>query len=196
MAGAIWDLPLILENLREIDSQIPEAKLSNCRIKETKMNETNLPRRDYSDLWNRPGFLIRRLHQVHVSMFLSECKEFKITPVQFGVLTVLYKDKMLDQVSIATDLGVDRNTVADVIRRLQRRGLLLRPPSLTDKRTKLAQLTEKGQEFVEAVQPAMIRAQRRFTKSLTRDEQDQLMDLLRKLTRATNDAGRAPMRRL
>ncbi len=158
------------------------------------MSKTLVTRRDYSDLWNRPGFLIRRLHQVHVAMFLEECKAFNITPVQFGVLSVLYEDKTLDQISIATQLGVDRNTVADVIRRVQRRGLLERPPSKTDKRAKLARLTEEGRRFVEAVQPAMIEAQRRFIKVLPRDEQDQLMELMRKLTLANNEASRAPMR--
>ena len=127
-------------------------------------------------------------------MFLDECKEFNITPVQFGVLSVLYEDKTLDQISIATELGVDRNTVADVIRRVERRGLLERPPSTTDKRAKLARLTPEGRKFVEAVQPQMIAAQRRFIKALPRDEQDLLMELMRKLTRANNEASRAPMR--
>jgi len=32
-------------------------------------------------LASRPGFLIRRLHQIHLSLFAEECASFKVTPV-------------------------------------------------------------------------------------------------------------------
>jgi len=157
------------------------------------MTDDKQTRRDYTDLWNRPGFLIRRLHQIHVAMFLEECDDFNITPVQFGVLSVLYDRQSLDQVSIAKQLGVDRNTVADVVRRLERRGLLERPPSLKDKRAKLTRITTEGQTFVDAVQPAMIEAQRRLAKPLNPEEYALLMQLMSKLIQENNDASRAPM---
>lgn len=160
----------------------------------TAMDETIRPRRDFTDLWNRPGFLIRRLHQIHVAMFLEECDEFGVTPVQFGVLTVLNTQDTLDQISIANLIGVDRNTVADVVRRLAIRGLIERPESVNDKRAKLARITQQGREFVNAVQPSMIAAQRRFTNPLSREENEILMRLLRKIIDENNDASRAPMR--
>ena len=151
-------------------------------------------RRDFTSLWNRPGYLIRRLHQIHVAMFLEACDEFNVTPVQFGVLTVLNNEETLDQVTIANSIGVDRNTAADVIRRLEARGLIERPVSIADKRTKLAKITDEGRDFVASVQPAMIAAQRRFTKPLNREENELLMSLLTKLINENNDASRAPMR--
>ena len=158
------------------------------------MNEKTPKRRDFTSLWDRPGFLIRRLHQIHVALFLEECRAFNITPLQFAVLTVLYDRETLDQVTIANQIGSDRNTVADVIRRLERRGLLERPASVTDKRAKLARITDKGCVFVEAVQPKMIDAQRQLTMPLDREEYDVLMKLMRKLILENNDASRAPMR--
>ena len=151
------------------------------------------PQSDYADLWNRPGYLIRRLHQIHVAMFLDECKEFNVTPVQFGVLTVLNQRGKSDIVTIARQIGVDRITVADVLRRLERRDFLTRPANATDKRTKQAQITEKGRTFVNAVQPAMAKAQERFIDSLNGDEQTLLRDLLSKLIMENNEASRAPM---
>ncbi|OED39412.1 hypothetical protein AB833_15460 [Chromatiales bacterium (ex Bugula neritina AB1)] len=158
------------------------------------MNSSGHKQRDFTSLWNRPGFLIRRLHQIHVAIFLDECNEFNVTPVQFGVLTVLNTQESLDQVTIASSIGVDRNTTADVIRRLEARGLIERPASVTDKRAKLARITEAGRQFVASVQPAMIDAQRRLTKTLSREENEQLMRLMRKLINDNNDASRAPMR--
>lgn len=148
---------------------------------------------DLSDLWHRPGYLIRRLHQIQVAMFLEECAEFNITPVQFGVLTVLHDGEPRDQGSIATQLGVDRNTVADVIRRLERRGLLKRLEATVDRRTKPARITNEGAAFVDAVQPAMERAQRRFISPLQKEDQNRLMELMRELVEENNEAGRAPL---
>ena len=152
------------------------------------------PSHDFTNLWNRPGFLIRRLHQIHVAMFLDECRDFSITPVQFGVLTVLYGRDACDQVTISNQLGVDRVTVADVVRRLEKRALLERIASTADRRAKLARITEEGCAFVDAVQPRMIQAQRRFVLPLSEEENDVLMALLTKLMEANNGAGRAPLR--
>ena len=127
-------------------------------------------------------------------MFLEGCEDFNVTPVQFGVLTVLNTEDTLDQVTIANSIGVDRNTAADVIRRLEARGLIERPASVIDKRAKLAKITKEGRAFVKQVQPAMVDAQRRFTKPLNREENELLMGLLRKLINENNDVSRAPMR--
>ena len=69
----------------------------------------------FQNLTDRPGHLIRRLHQIHVALFLEECGKHDLTPVQFGVLTVLVDGNVRDQVTIASMIGVDRNTAADVI---------------------------------------------------------------------------------
>ncbi|HCW84021.1 MAG TPA: MarR family transcriptional regulator, partial [Rhodobacteraceae bacterium] len=107
----------------------------------------------FQNLTDRPGHLIRRLHQIHVALFLEECGKHDLTPVQFGVLTVLVDGTVRDQVTIASMIGVDRNTAADVIRRLAKRELLERPDNPTDKRTKLAKITIAGCQLVEKVKP-------------------------------------------
>jgi len=52
-------------------------------------------------LWGRPGFLLRRLHQIHYALFFEECAGFDITPVQYGLLTTLSLNPDLDQNSLA-----------------------------------------------------------------------------------------------
>jgi len=58
-------------------------------------------RENFANLWDRPGFLFRRLHQIHVGMFMENLTEFNATPAQFAVLTVLNEQGTLDQNSIA-----------------------------------------------------------------------------------------------
>lgn len=149
----------------------------------------------YTDLWSRPGFLIRRLHQLHIAIFLEECGDYDVTPVQYAVLSVLYRGTALDQVSVAAEVGIDRNNAADVLRRLERRGFVERVPSATDKRAKLNRITPTGRSFVEDAHGAMERAQDRFTGSLNARDRKRFLDLLQKVMIDNNDAGRAPLKR-
>ena len=148
----------------------------------------------FQNLADRPGHLIRRLHQIHVALFIEECGKHDLTPVQFGVLTVLLDGEVRDQVTIAAMIGVDRNTAADVIRRLAKRALLERPDSPKDKRTKLAKITSAGKKLVEKVQPGMIKAQTRLIDPLSEEEYALFMKLTQKLISANDLSSRAPWR--
>jgi len=150
----------------------------------------------FADMWARPGFLIRRLHQIQVGLFAEECGEFDVTPIQFGFLTVLYEeDDSLDQISLSAAVGIDRTTGADVIRRLQRRGLLTRVPSKADRRAKPVRITDAGRAMVERIFPCMVRSQERFIEPLSSGEQAQFSKLMTKLIRANDSASRAPIRK-
>lgn len=149
--------------------------------------------RKYRDLWGRPGYLIRRLHQIHVGLFAEECAPEDITPVQFGVLTVLQGGEEMDQLTLSTAVGIDRTTGADVFRRLERRGLLTRRPSEKDGRAKLNKITDAGREFVDRVRPMMARAQERFVDPLDEAERKEFIRLMNKLIDANNSSSRAPL---
>lgn len=148
----------------------------------------------YTDLLLRPGFLIRRLHQVHVAIFLEECRDYDVTPVQYAVLSVLYRGSALDQVSVAAEVGIDRNNAADVIRRLERRGFVERVINDADRRAKRTRITDTGRRFVERAHGAMERAQTRLTAGLSKRDAARLMVLMRKVLIDNKDAGRAAQR--
>jgi len=152
----------------------------------------NPTKSNFDNLSDRPGHLIRRLHQIHVALFLEECVDFDLTPVQFGVLNVLAEGVAREQGTIAKMIGVDRNTAADVIRRLARRGLLERPENLADRRTKVAQITPEGKKLVEEVAPKMVSAQERFIDPLTDQEYEQFMRVMKKMIDANDHNSRAP----
>ncbi|MCY4151185.1 MAG: MarR family transcriptional regulator [Aestuariivita sp.] len=160
-------------------------------LQETK--NRSLKNRKFRELWNRPGYLIRRLHQIHLGLFAEECKDDDVTPVQFGMLSVLASGVEMDQLSLSTSVGVDRASGADVIKRLERRGLLQRNHSEIDRRARVICITPKGSEFVEKVRPKMARAQARLVAPLTEEEFAELERILKKLVKANNDASRAPL---
>ncbi|GAA4340117.1 MarR family transcriptional regulator [Pigmentiphaga soli] len=142
-----------------------------------------------SALLGRPGFLIRRLHQVHGSLFLEETREFAITPVQYSLMTALSERGEMDQISLALQLGLERTSVAEVIPRLEARGLLSRRQSADDKRVKLVKLTRKGRALVVKMAPAVQRAHDRTIEAIPPGERAQFMLQLIRLVEAGGDYG-------
>lgn len=93
---------------------------------------------------------MRRLNQVHYALFFEECGNARMTPVQYGLLSALLKrPRGMDQNSLANELGLDRTTTSDVLRRLDERGLVNRARSSVDKRMNIAKLTERGRVALE-----------------------------------------------
>ncbi|MCX5496627.1 MarR family transcriptional regulator [Kaistia dalseonensis] len=144
-------------------------------------------------LWRRPGYLVRRLHQIHYAIFFEECDGFGITPVQYGLLTILSTNPDADQVTLANALGIDRTNVADVLVRLEQRGLIARMRSQNDRRMVLARLTSVGEDLVERMHPAMAKAQDRLLEALGSEERDQFLATLMRLLEANNKYGRATL---
>lgn len=144
-------------------------------------------------LWRRPGFLIRRLNQIHYALFFEECAEFDITPVQYGILTTLSLNPGADQASIAQDVGIDRTNVADVLSRLARRGLVRRQRGTEDRRTFVTWLTPEGERLTKAMLGAMRRAQERLLAPLNGVEREHFMGMLLRLIDANNDVSRAAL---
>ena len=104
-----------------------------------------------SVLYTRPGFLIRRLHQIHSGLFLEETSEFNITPVQYSLLSALLEQGELDQISLAMEIGLERTSVAEELPRLETRGLIERRQSPLDGRVKLVRIARKGRSFLARV---------------------------------------------
>ncbi|MFP1677122.1 MarR family winged helix-turn-helix transcriptional regulator [Alloalcanivorax sp. C16-2] len=151
----------------------------------------NAPR---SSLLDRPGFLIRRLHQIHCALFLEETRDFNITPVQYSLLTTLADRGELDQVGLATEIGLERTSVAEVIHRLEARELVSRRRSESDRRVKLVKLERKGRALVKRVDAAAQRAHDRTIEALPEPERAALLSQLVRLVEANNDKGKAPFR--
>jgi len=147
-----------------------------------------------TSLWDRPGYLVRRLHQIHVAMFLEKCAEFGITPVQYAVMTALLNRPDADQVTIARDAGIDRTNVADVLARLDQRGLVARKTSRQDRRQRIARLTGEGTRIAREMEHASLAAQAKFMEPLSADKRETLMSLMTELVEANNEFSRAPAR--
>jgi len=144
-----------------------------------------------SRLYARPGFLLRRAHQISAAVFEDECRELGLTPAQFGVLTVLKSHPGLGQSSLARALGFDKVTVLRVLRGLETRGLVDRAPAPDNKRNVCVSLTHQGEATLAKAQRPAERAYKRLLAPLDRTQQEQLVHLLQLVTGELEDDARA-----
>jgi MarR family transcriptional regulator, lower aerobic nicotinate degradation pathway regulator len=149
---------------------------------------------DYRSLARRPGYLIRRLHQIHVALFAEECGAFGVTPVQYSIMTVIARQPSLDQGHLAEEVGVDRATLADVLARLEARDLVSRRRPGADRRMKLVSITEAGRRLLVRMDPHARRAHERTVAALPPESRAAFAESLMVLVAANNALGRAPMR--
>ncbi|MEQ1536341.1 MAG: MarR family transcriptional regulator [Burkholderiaceae bacterium] len=128
-----------------------------------------------------PGHLIRRAHQLAVSIFAENTVTFDITPVQFAMLNALVDEPGEDQITLAGKVAFDAATSGAVIARLEAKGLLRRDADPKDKRRKLLTATAEGEKVVIAMKAAVADVQGQIMQPLTVKEAAQLTALLGKL---------------
>jgi MarR family transcriptional regulator, lower aerobic nicotinate degradation pathway regulator len=151
------------------------------------------PTSGYRSLTRRPGFLIRRLHQIHLALFAEECAAFGVTPVQYSIMTVIAGRPALDQVRLVEEVSVDRATLADVLARLEARGLVSRRAG-ADRRTKLVSITATGRRLLARMDPHARRAHERTVEALPPEARAAFLAGLAALVDASAAVGRAPPR--
>lgn len=140
-------------------------------------------------LRGRPGFLIRRLHQIHTALFAEECAAEHVTPLMYSVLTALAQLGPVDQTTLAAAVSIDKTNMADLLERLRKRGLLRRRVSPKDRRVRLTALTEEGRALLERIEAAATRAHERTVAALTPEERALFVALMERII---DDAAHAP----
>ncbi|NJO32493.1 MAG: MarR family transcriptional regulator [Rhodospirillales bacterium] len=97
------------------------------------------------DLLHRASQCAERMFEIHVR---------EITARQYAVLRILSKHKVLSQTQIVQATGVDRSTLADMMRRLVEKGLVKRRRRTNDARVNAVRLTPAGHGIVRSSQAA------------------------------------------
>jgi DNA-binding MarR family transcriptional regulator len=145
-------------------------------------------------VYTKPGYLFRRMQQIAVSIFIEECSEYDLTPVQFAALVAIQTHPGIDATRLSAVIAFDRSTLGNVIERLETKQYVERKPSSEDRRTKLLYLTRSGAVLLRDVMPAVDRAQARMLQPLKPADRKTLMALLTQLVDLNNEASRVPLR--
>ena len=97
------------------------------------------------DLRKSPGHLLRRAQQYANDLHSSAVGANGPTPRQFEVLHVVSRNKGISQTDLVKATGIDRSTLADMIARMLKKGLLSRSRDKDDARANNVSITPAGQ---------------------------------------------------
>ena len=123
------------------------------------------------------GSLVRRAQQRHVALWLREVST-EISSVQYAALAALAQAPGLSQRELGDELDLDRSTIADLVARMVRHGLVERAQHADDKRRKTLKLAPEGQAQFEALTPHVATVEQHLTAALTAEEAQELRRLL------------------
>ncbi len=76
-----------------------------------------------------------------------------LTPRQYAVLVAVSQNEGVSQTHLVDKTGVDRSTLADIVRRMLKKGLLQRRRTKEDARAYAVKLTDEGWKVLKAADP-------------------------------------------
>ncbi|MGN8027205.1 MarR family winged helix-turn-helix transcriptional regulator [Microbacterium sp. 22242] len=119
------------------------------------------------------GYLIRRAQQRHVALW-SRIVSTETTSVQFSILSILAGRGETSQRELCDAVDLDRSTIADLVRRMQRRDLLSRRRSAADARRNVVALTDLGRSELDRLRPRVDDLEAALTAGISPSELAQL----------------------
>jgi DNA-binding MarR family transcriptional regulator len=108
---------------------------------------------DHFRLEDVGSHLLRRAHFMAEELFSKEFSDESLTPRQKAALVIVYQTPGLNQNALADRLFMDRNTVAEMVKRLVATGLVHRINAQADQRAYELFLAPAGAELLNKVMP-------------------------------------------
>ena len=143
----------------------------------TSNSESVMKRDSQSDRLSRsPIHLLHRAGQCAGDIFHAEMKDGDLTPRQLAVLVTVAGNEGLSQTGLVDRTGIDRSTLADIVRRMQRKGLLQRRRTREDARAYAVKLTDEGRRVLRVADPLAKRVDERILDALPTKQREQFVD--------------------
>jgi len=131
--------------------------------------------------------LLHRASQRASEIFAQETRDFDLTARQYAVITTVAHHEGLSQTDLVRLTGIDRSTLADVVQRLLKRGVIQRQRTMQDGRTYAVSLSAEGRELLEAIKPNARRADRLVLSCLGDEDGKLAIRILGRLLRKVDD---------
>lgn len=125
-------------------------------------------------------YMIKRVDLVVRSHLDELVKPAGITALQYTSLTILERHDGLSAAQLARDSFVTAQSVADVVRSLENRGLVRRERNPGNRRELLILLTDEGRELLARFAEPVRKLEERMVRDLTSHQADQLRQALSK----------------
>jgi DNA-binding MarR family transcriptional regulator len=178
---------------RQVRATTPQTGSDRPAVTSSKPRPRRPGDTTIASLTKRPGFLLRRAHQLSVAMFNEAVGALGITTTQYGALVVLRHCEGLDRIDLARKFGLDRTTAALVVRKLEEKALVVRIDDRADRRRKIIVLTARGERMLESLRVPAEAARLRALSVFSPAESKEFLRLLAVLSDTFKDQARAPL---
>ena len=131
--------------------------------------------------------LLHRASQRASEIFAQETRDFDLTARQYAVITTVAQHEGLSQTDLVRLTGIDRSTLADVVQRLLKRGVIQRERTTQDGRTYAVSLSSEGRGLLESIKPHARRADRLVLSCLGDEDSKVAIQILGRLLRKVDE---------
>jgi DNA-binding MarR family transcriptional regulator len=128
-----------------------------------------------SRLERSPIHLLHRAGQCAGDIFQSEMAGGELTPRQYAVLVTVSQNEGLSQTDLVEKTGIDRSTLADIVRRMLKKNLLQRRRTKEDARAYAVKLTEEGWRVLKSAEPMARRVDDKILSVLTNTQRERFI---------------------
>ncbi len=118
------------------------------------------------DLSQSPSHLLRRCVQYANDLFSHEPTAIDLTKQQYTVLVAVEQNEGVSQTDLVALTGIDRSTLAEMIRRMIEKGLLSRERTESDQRANAVRLAAGGRKALRGARAASDRVERALLSAL------------------------------
>ena len=122
--------------------------------------------------------LLHRANQVAAERFADALGDGDMTVRQAQVLAAIDGSEGLSQTGIVNLTGIDRSTLAEIVKRLARRKLIERRRTKKDARAYAVKLTEAGRRELAAAKPALGSVDKKLLSAIPAQHRADLLAML------------------
>jgi len=135
-----------------------------------------------------PSHLLRRAEQFAAEIFLKAGLTDGVTLRQTVLLAAIAEKEGASQSDLVRATGVDRSTLAEMMARMERKGLIARHAAADDGRAKSVKLTADGRARLDAALPAMRQVDDALIRALPKNKRASFRSTLSALSDAADEA--------
>lgn len=137
-----------------------------------------------SDDWaplEHPGHYLSRISRGLIRVGDARLRRLGLATAQLPVLSMLRDGERLSQAELARAARVEQPTMAQLLARMERDGLIRREPDPRDRRSSLVMLTDVALGRLPAGRRVLREGNAEMTRGLSSEEVETLVDLLRRV---------------
>ena len=136
------------------------------------------------ELSEAPSHLIRRCQQFYGDLYARESGARELTKQQFTLLAALEHNDGASQTTLVEITGIDRSTLAEMVRRMLEKDLLSRERTEEDQRANAVAISPSGRKALRSARNAADRAEKALLEVLPMPDRQKFIRSLAQIAEA------------